>query len=407
MTTYTRREWLIVLVLSLASFTGVLTIYLLTPFLGLVAHEFRLSEAAAGQLATVYAVVGAVVGLLAAPLMDRYQRRGLLQFGLAITGLTTALSAAAPSFVVLLVARALSGFGSVFVMTCCYVAASDAFPDLDRRNRCVGILFSASGIAAVVGVPILTQLATAFGWRWAVASLLVPIVVLAAGASLLPNQKTGARRAGLLTDYLARYRHVLAHRAVSWLLAANLLRNVVWNVPLIYSVSIWIELYHLSLRGYGWLFSAFGMVFFAASNLAPGVIRRGSPYRAFAGGMALQLAAGAGFALTSRSLWGALAAYGVVFCFSGAVVGVALNVLLQDVVVESRGAVLSLSTTTNQAGLALGGLLGGLILATLGPVALIPLISLLAPATVLAGWLSVRRPAPAAGQAEPVEPATA
>lgn len=101
MTAYTRREWAIVLVLALGTFTGVLNIYLLTPFLGLVAREFRLSVAAVGQLSTAFALVGAVTGVLAAPLMDRYQRRRLLQFGLVVGGLAAALAALAPSFLLL------------------------------------------------------------------------------------------------------------------------------------------------------------------------------------------------------------------------------------------------------------------------------------------------------------------
>ena len=400
MATYTRRERIIVLVLALGAFTGTLNGVLLIPFLGLVAREFRLSEAAVGQLSTTYAVIGAVVGLLAAPLMDRFQRKRLVQFGLLVVGLGAALSATAPSFPVLLFSRALAGFSAAFVNSCCYAATSDVFPDPDRRNRCIGTLFSAAGIVAVVGVPILAQLALAFGWRWAVATLLVPVALLTVGASLLPRRELKPRQAGVVGDYLARYREVLRHAAVSWLLAANLLRNVAWMVPLTYSVAIWIGLFHLSLRDYGWVFSGAGVVFFVGSNVAPALLRRIVPYRAFLLGLVLQFAAGLGFVLTRGNLGGALFAWDGVFCFGGPLSGVAMNVLLQDVLPESRGAVLSLSTTTNQSGSALAGILGGLILAWLGAGALLPLTSLLIPAAMLACRLSVRRPATVA---EPVE----
>ncbi|HEU5423991.1 MAG TPA: MFS transporter, partial [Nitrolancea sp.] len=164
---YTRREQLIILALALGTFTGVLNVYLLTPFLKLVAGAFGISQAAAGQLATVYALVAGLTGLLTAPLMDRYQRRLLLQFGLLIVALGTVLSALAWSFPLMLAARALAGFGAAFAGGCLYAAASDAFPDLGKRNRCVGILLSATGIAAVVGIPILTQLEALTSWRWA------------------------------------------------------------------------------------------------------------------------------------------------------------------------------------------------------------------------------------------------
>ncbi|HET9014900.1 MAG TPA: MFS transporter [Thermomicrobiaceae bacterium] len=407
MTAYSRREWLIVLVLSLGTFIGVLNVYLLTPFLGLVARQFGVSEAAVGLLSTVYSLVGAVVGLLAAPLMDRYQRKRLLQFGLVVVGVGVALSAVAPSYTVLLPARALAGFGSAFLFSCAYAAASDVFPDANRRNRCIGILYSATGIGAVLGIPVLTQLAAAFGWRWAVVSLLVPIAALTAGANLLPRLALDARRAGMLADYLGRYRQVLGHTEVSLLLTVSLLRNVVWTVPLIYSVAIWNGLFHLSLRGFGWVFSVGGVVYFVASNLAPAVLRRVSPLRAFVAASVVQLAAGLGFGLTTGSLTGAL----IVFCGgiagSGPVAIVALNVLLQDVLPEYRGAVLSLSGTMGEAGSALGGIVGGLILVTLGAIALVPLTSVLIPASVLVCWLSVRRPVRVAQPAERAEPVTA
>lgn len=256
----------------------------------------------------------------------------------------------------------------------------------------------------VIGFPILTELATAFGWRWAVASLLVPVALLTAGASLLPQRELGGRRTGLVADYLARYRHVLGHAEVNWLLAVNLLRNLAWTAPLIYGVVIWGELFHLSLRGYGWMSSLAGVVYFVGSNLAPALIRRSSAFRAFLAAAALQVVTSAGFALAVGHLTAALAAYcGLVF--AGGMAAVAVNVMMQDVLPESRGAVLSLSGTMSQSGSALGGALGGLILATLGAVVIAPLINLLMPAAVLAGWLSVRRPAPLAEPIEQAEPA--
>ncbi|HET7037218.1 MAG TPA: MFS transporter [Thermomicrobiaceae bacterium] len=392
---YTRREQLIILALSLGTFTGVLNVYLLTPFLKLVAAEFHISQSAAGQLATVYALVAGMTGLLTAPLMDRYQRKVLLQLGLLVVALGTALSALAWSFPLMLAARSLAGFGAAFSGGCLFAAASDAFPDLNKRNSCIGILLSATGIAAVVGIPILTQLEALTSWRWAAASLLVPLAVVVAGASVLPDRELGARPS-LLADYLARYRLVLRHRETSYLLLANLIRSIVWTAPLVYSVAIWVGLFHVSLRGYSWIFLVAGVTYFAGSNLAPATVRRIGPGGVFVAGSVIQFAAALAFGLATSNLAAAiLLVCGLIF-FAGAFVSVALNILLQSSLPEIRGAVLSLSNTAGQAGAALGGILGGVILASLSAGALIPVISLLTPLALAAVWLSARgfQPAP-------------
>lgn len=386
MKAYTRREWLIVLVLSLSTFTGILNLYLLTPFLKLVADEFHVSESAAGQLSTAYAVAAGAMGLIAAPLMDRYQRKQVLWAGLAIVAVGTAFSSIAWSFPSLLLARAAAGFGAAFVTSCTMAAASDAFPNLEKRNRCVGVLLSATGIATIIGIPILTHLATYFGWRWAVASMLFLVAVLMGGISMLPDRELNARQS-FFADYLARYRQVFNHAETTYLLLASLIRNIIWTAPIIYSVAIFIGLFHMSLAGYGWVFAIAGVFYFVASNLAPQAIQGTSARHVFVASTLVQLAVALAFTVALDSLALAVGLFCVV-AVAGAFAAVSLNILLQDSLPEARGAVLSLSTTTGRAGSAVGGILGGVILAGLSAGALLPVINLLAPVALFAIWRS-------------------
>jgi predicted MFS family arabinose efflux permease len=386
---FTRRERVLVLALALGTFTGVLNVYLLTPFLTLVATEFGVSTSTVGQLSTTYAVLAGLTGLLTAPLMDRYQRARLLLIGLVISALGTLLSALAGSFAILVLARAIAGIGAALFSGCIYAAVGDAFPDVDKRNRCLGILLSATGIAAVVGIPLLTHIATRSSWRWAAASVLLPLTFVGIGATLLPQRALGTRRA-LLAEYAARYRLVLQHRETTALLLASLLRNIIWTVPIIYSVAVWVGAFHLTLSGYSRVFLVAGLSYFVASNLAAGVIRRVGARRVATGGSILQLAAALGFGLAAGHLITALLLFCGLFCAAGAVVAVALNALLQDSLPAVRGAVMSLSGTMGQAGSALGGVIGGIILAGVSAMALVPLVSVLTPLVLLAIWRSAQ-----------------
>ena len=131
-------------------------------------------------------------------------------------------------------------------------AASDAFPDLQKRNRCIGILIAASGAAAIIGVPILTGIASLTNWRWAIAALLLPLAAMEVGVMILPRRQLKAE-ATFLADYLSRNQRVLHHSETTWILLASLVRNIIWTAPIIYSVAIWVDGFHIccgSIAGY-------------------------------------------------------------------------------------------------------------------------------------------------------------
>lgn len=157
-----------------------------------------------GHLVSAYAV-GVVVGApTLAVLGSRLPRKMLL---LALVGAVlvgNALSAVAPSFDTLAVARFLSGLphGAYFGISA-VVAASLVPPD--RRARAVARVMLGLTVSNIVGVPLATALGQNLGWRstyWAVAvvsvlalvaiSLLVPPVAALEGAS--PRRELGALR---------------------------------------------------------------------------------------------------------------------------------------------------------------------------------------------------------------------
>lgn len=86
----------------------------------------------------------------------------------------TILSAMAPIFRLLLAGRALAGLGGAVVFAGCLAAAGDLFPDAARRNRAIGLIWSAITLASFLGVPLL--------------ALLVPVAVGTVGTFWLPVQ---------------------------------------------------------------------------------------------------------------------------------------------------------------------------------------------------------------------------
>lgn len=145
-----------------------------------IAHDTHVSIPTAGNVVSAYAL-GVVVGapLLAAASV-RLPRKGLLLALALAMALGNVLSAAAPNFGTLLVARFLAGLphGAYFGVASVVAAG---LVSVERRSSAMAMVFAGLTIANIVGVPGITLLAQHSDWRW-VYVLVAAIQVLAAVA---------------------------------------------------------------------------------------------------------------------------------------------------------------------------------------------------------------------------------
>ena len=207
----------LLLVYALGAFSTVLNITMLSPLLVPIADDFDRSEASVGQLSTITAAFAFGTALVIAPLLDRYPRRLWLRWQVGLVGIAAILTAVAGTFAVLIAARALAGIGGAIIIALCYASAADNFPVAKQRNRVVGMIASAATLGSIVGLPVVTVLEAAQGWRWAVL-LIVPcaLVVFIGAGQIRESPRPGYVMS--VTVWARRYRQVLAHRAIASLL---------------------------------------------------------------------------------------------------------------------------------------------------------------------------------------------
>ncbi len=145
---------------------------LLTP----IAHDLGATEGTAGQAISISGLFAVITSLLITPLAGRLDRRRVL---LALTGAMLAslvLIAMAPSFAVLMIARALlgltiGGFWALSTATVMRLVPAASVP------KALGVLYTGNALATTFAAPIGSYLGSVIGWRgvfWA----LVPIVVV-------------------------------------------------------------------------------------------------------------------------------------------------------------------------------------------------------------------------------------
>ena len=145
-----------------------------------VASDLSVSIPRAGELISVYAL-GVVVG---APLLTaisvRYRRKTVLLVLMSWFAAGNLLSAIAPTFGLVMLARFASGLPhGAFFGAGAVVAGS--LVDRARSNRAISVMFAGLTVANIIGVPLTTILGQHTGWRavYAIVGLIGLLAVLA------------------------------------------------------------------------------------------------------------------------------------------------------------------------------------------------------------------------------------
>lgn len=344
--------WFLVDVLAAGAFTTTINVTLLSPLLPHIAADFGVSDASAGQLGTLTAITAGLVALLITPLIDRYSRRLVLQFEAALLFAATLLSVFAPSFALLALSRILAGIGGAIIFGVCLAATADLFTEAPRRNRAIGILSTASTLGVIVGLPVLTQIASRSSWRWALGVLLPLTVIVFAGTFGLPASTPG-RAGSIRGSWVNGYRVVIGDRTTLALLGVIVCLAATWFAWLIYFGAFAQTVIGIGAGLLSALVLAGGGAEIVANNAAPSLLQR-VPARPLMGvtiavlGLSLL-----GIGTVLAEPW-SLFLFITIASFTSVLLFLVVSILLLDSIPTARGAVMALQSAGFEAGGALG-----------------------------------------------------
>ncbi|MEU9322695.1 MFS transporter [Streptomyces canus] len=174
--------------LAVGGFGIGLTEFLIAGLLPQVAASFAVSEAAAGQLISGYALSVAVGAIALTAATARLPRKHVLIGLVVLFVLGNLLSAIAPSYPVMLLGRIVAALchGSFFGIGS-LVARSLVAPE--RKSRAVAVMFAGLTVANVLGVPFGALVGERWGWRaafWAVT--VIGLLALAGIIAFVPRR---------------------------------------------------------------------------------------------------------------------------------------------------------------------------------------------------------------------------
>lgn len=150
--------------MALGAFGIITTEFGVIGILPAIVKEFHISIDTAGWLLSAFALTVALAGPFTNMLTARMNRKTVMCLVLAIFVISNLLSAVAPNFTVLMIARILPAFlHPVFWAVSMTAASKQAGPK--DAPKAIAVVMAGLSVATVVGVPLTTYVAELFNWH--------------------------------------------------------------------------------------------------------------------------------------------------------------------------------------------------------------------------------------------------
>ncbi|HBO1017300.1 TPA: MFS transporter [Pseudomonas aeruginosa] len=194
-------SWSGVLAISVCAFALVASEFLPVSLLTPIANDLDITEGMAGQGIAISGAFAVLTSLFMSSLAGSLNRKTLLLGLTAAMGVSSAIVALAPNYLVYMLGRALigvviGGFWSMSAATAMRLVPSHDVP------RALALVNGGNALATVVAAPLGAWLGTFIGWRGAFLCL-VPIALMALAWqwATLPSMQAAARTPGTSTVF--------------------------------------------------------------------------------------------------------------------------------------------------------------------------------------------------------------
>jgi len=310
----------------------------------------------AGLLITFGAITLCIGSPLTAWLTSRIERRSLLTATLALLAVGNIASAFAPDYASLLVIRlVMLAVGALYTPQAAGTAA--LIVPAAKRGSAIAYVFLGWSLAAAVGLPLITFIASRYGWRAAYAE----VGVLGCLSFLLLMWRMPGGLKGTPVD-LKTWAEVGRNRMIVSLLAITMLQMSGQFVVFTFMGPLLTQLTEAGPDAIGLVFGIYGVCGFLGVAVATRVVDTWGPYRTSALFTSLLMLGVAGWALGAGAytlMAASVAIWGLGFASTNSMQQVRLVAAAPPL----APATVSLNTSVLYVGQAVGSAVGGLLFA--------------------------------------------
>jgi len=310
----------------------------------------------AGLLITFGAIMLCVGSPLTAWLTSRIERRTLLAGTLAVLAFSNAASAFAPDYVSLLVIRLIMlAIGALYTPQAAGAAA--LIVSAEKRGSTIAYIFLGWSLAAAVGLPLITLIASRYGWRMVYGSIgLIGCLSFLLLAWRLPRGLVGAP-----VD-LKTWADVGRNRMIVLLLSITTLQMSGQFVVFTFMGPLLTKLTDASPDGVGLVFMLYGVFGFVGIAIATRIVDSWGAYKTSLLFTSVLLTGVTGWAL-SAGIYPLMACSVAIWGLGFASTNSMQQVRLVTAAPALASASVSLNTSVLYVGQAVGSAIGGMLFA--------------------------------------------
>jgi len=257
-----RRYYTYIFILGLLTALGPFSIDMYLPGFDEIARSLNTSVASVALSLSSFFIGVSLGQLLYGPLLDRYGRKKPLYIGLAVYLLSSALCMRAGTINMLIGLRFMQALGSCAATVAAMAMVRDLF-EVKESAKVFSLLLLVVGASPMIAPTAGGYIASTFGWRTIFLALLIlGVLISLAAIFFLPESRPANRDFSLkprpiILNFLSVLKNpqFLTYTLVNSLAFAGLLIYVSGS-PLIF-----MDLFHVDKRTYGWIFAFLSVAF--------------------------------------------------------------------------------------------------------------------------------------------------
>jgi EmrB/QacA subfamily drug resistance transporter len=182
----TKKRNRILTVLFIGVLMGALDIAIVGPALPAIRAQFQVTERSLSWIFSIYVLFNLVSTPLMSRLSDLYGRRWIYILDVGLFALGSLVVALSPSFSVVLIGRAIQGFGAGGIFPVASAVIGDTFPP-EKRGSALGLIGAVFGIAFIIGPILGGVILSITSWKWLfLINLPIALVVILLAIKILP-----------------------------------------------------------------------------------------------------------------------------------------------------------------------------------------------------------------------------